>query len=182
MHKRGFTLIELLVVIAIIGVLSAVVLASLNSARDKAKVAKAVAEVRQFNTVVTRYFTDTGRLPSSCDLDCTSANDPYKNALGVAGWSGPYFPDLHAFAHPWGGHFSIRTADLTADGRPDLHFILDDDAPGDTADRNAGRIPTAQLQAIDRIIDDGNLSTGNARGDAQGYLSAPGELVYIPAL
>ncbi len=43
--KSGFTLIELLVVIAIIGILSSVVLASLNSARAKGEAARAKSQL-----------------------------------------------------------------------------------------------------------------------------------------
>lgn len=47
-NNKGFTLIELLMVISVIGLLSSIILASLNSARTKARYAKAQAELSQF--------------------------------------------------------------------------------------------------------------------------------------
>jgi len=66
--NRGFTLIELLVVIAIIGILSSVVLASLNSARAKARDARRSADIRQVQTALEMYYNDKNSYPSSADV------------------------------------------------------------------------------------------------------------------
>ena len=59
-YTRGFTLIELLVVIAIIGILSSVVLVSLNSARSKGSTARIQEETAQIRTQLEADYTNGG--------------------------------------------------------------------------------------------------------------------------
>ncbi|PIS08180.1 hypothetical protein COT76_02690, partial [Candidatus Berkelbacteria bacterium CG10_big_fil_rev_8_21_14_0_10_33_10] len=57
--KKAFTLIELLVVIAIIGILASVVVVNVGSAREKAKVGKAVSDMKEIDTAVNMFLNDT---------------------------------------------------------------------------------------------------------------------------
>jgi len=64
-QSKGFTLIELLVVISIIGLLSSVVMASLNTARSKARDSKRIQDMRQIQLALELYKSNTGSYPSS---------------------------------------------------------------------------------------------------------------------
>ena len=61
--KKGFTLIELLVVISIIGLLSSIILASLNMTKGKARDAKRKIEVNIISQAFERYFLDHDHYP-----------------------------------------------------------------------------------------------------------------------
>ncbi len=72
---KAFTLIELLVVIAIIGILSAVVISSLNSAREKGKIATIKSTLKQLYNQAALNQLEKGSFiysnPSYTDLTCT---------------------------------------------------------------------------------------------------------------
>lgn len=88
-YKRGFTLIELLVVIAIIGILSSIVLASLNTARQKGRDARRVSDIKQLQLANELYYDTNAQYAVSVAVLATGGfiavapKDPQSN-LGYA--------------------------------------------------------------------------------------------------
>lgn len=70
-NRKGFTLIELLVVISIIGLLSSVVLTSVNSARAKARDARRIADFKNVSLAMEFYYDKYGRYPPSPNGCCS---------------------------------------------------------------------------------------------------------------
>ena len=97
--KKGFTLIELLVVIAIIGILSSVVLASLNSARGKGANAAVKAGMANMRAQAELYYDENGQNYTGVCASATSGIASMRIAAdsngqgtgacfdGVMGWS-----------------------------------------------------------------------------------------------
>ena len=87
-RNKGFTLIELLVVIAIIGILSAIVLASLNSARQKAQDSRIKSQLGSMRAAAELYYGNhnykyaTAAL-DECDTASTIFTDDTSGMLGL---------------------------------------------------------------------------------------------------
>ncbi|MES3030889.1 MAG: type II secretion system protein [Patescibacteria group bacterium] len=72
--QRGFTLIELLVVIAIIGILSSVVLASLNTARSKGADASIKANLNGIRPQAEIYYDANNNYGAAGAASATTSN------------------------------------------------------------------------------------------------------------
>ncbi|XKT75445.1 MAG: type II secretion system protein [Patescibacteria group bacterium UBA2103] len=79
-NNKGFTLIELLVVVAIIGMLSSVVLSSLNQARANSRDARRTGDIHSIRTALELFYNAYNRYPSSADGNCV-----YNNSFASGG-------------------------------------------------------------------------------------------------
>jgi prepilin-type N-terminal cleavage/methylation domain-containing protein len=72
-RKCRFTLIELLVTIGIIGILAALVLPALNSARERAKQISCISNLKQIGLALNMYLSDNRFIMPYCTM---SPSDP----------------------------------------------------------------------------------------------------------
>lgn len=119
MKVRGFTLIELLVVLAIIGLLSSIVLASLNTARAKARDAVRKSQVGEFEKALELYFLVNGHYPcgrSNClSFIVPLTSDPASNP-GIELVSGGFISSIPSDPIYPPGTPNVSTSCNTKDG------------------------------------------------------------------
>jgi len=87
-HKKGFTLIELLVVIAVIGLLAIIVLVAVNSARKKARDAKTMNDLKQFQTALELCYDKQGNYTITGESILTTPCDRvhFQDTDFINGW------------------------------------------------------------------------------------------------
>lgn len=104
--KTGFTLIELLVVIAIIAVLAAILFPVFAQAREKARQAACLSNMKQMGSAFTMYLSDYDSTYPTCDNDKAKITGrPPEPETPDA--DGPPERDWHIVTQPYVKNFGI---------------------------------------------------------------------------
>jgi prepilin-type N-terminal cleavage/methylation domain-containing protein/prepilin-type processing-associated H-X9-DG protein len=101
-RSRGFTLIELLVVIAIIAILAAILFPVFSQAREKARQASCMSNLKQLATGMLMYSDDNDHL-----FVPVIGRDPGQQLIFPMSWMGhlqPYLKNTAVLIDPTSGH------------------------------------------------------------------------------
>lgn len=140
--KRGFTLIELLVVIAIIGILSAVVLASLGSARERAREASIRSSLSNMAAEIEILSHDLGNY-NFINTECTATSSSL----------GKFVSSLQA----QGAQVGCSSTSVTTNGIVDAYTRW-----GVAAVLSSGGTPLFLAASQEGVIKIDNANTGSA--------------------
>ena len=99
--SRGFTLIELMVVIVILGILATIMMPRILDRPEQARRMKAKVQIRNFQSAIALFKTDTGSYPTTSQGLEALVGDP-----GVRGYKqGGYIEGGKLPLDPWGNSY-----------------------------------------------------------------------------
>jgi general secretion pathway protein G len=97
----GFTLIELMVVIVILGLLATIIMPRILDRPEQARRLKAKVQIKNFQSALALFKTDTGRFPTTSQSLEALVKDP-----GLKGWKqGGYIEGGKVPLDPWGSPY-----------------------------------------------------------------------------
>lgn len=130
-YISAFTLIELMVVIVILGILATLIMPRILDRPEQARRVKAKVQIRNFQSALALFKTDTGRFPTTSEGLGALVSDP-----GVRGWNqGGYLEQGKVPLDPWGNRYIYlcpgregRDCDLASCGKDGESGGSDNDA------------------------------------------------------
>lgn len=125
----GFTLVELMIVVVILGLLATVIMPRMLGRPEEARRMKAKVDVRNIQSALALFKTDTGRFPTTSEGLEALVSDP-----GIRGYNSDGYLDKVP-SDPWGNRYVYicpgvrgRDYDLLSYGKDGEEGGVDKDA------------------------------------------------------